>query len=490
MEGLRKQIGNPAVNQNDLVHVVENSLSMLNKINTLASQNRHAMNNLVIDLGKLNNNLHKIRSLVLTLQLLNVFSRNVISGVNNITLSIAQTLENLNIEINQFASNLDKTMQGQLSTSLIRPMELRSILNDISHTLRRQKIMWYYKMLPVTVIPDNNKIHIITVIPLIPLELLFTLYRVVVIPIPILGKNRNSEVIIKGTHFVVSDRGNNFVILDEDELSKCTNSDMSYCPLHRAEMNLARMASCLGSLFLSDETGIKINCPVRVTDNIQFPIIRHLTKGEWIITTRDALVIHSRCDPENELQAPIIVSPPVQIITLKSRCTGYSDQATLPPYFYKSSNNDQATNYRRFNIGLTMDHIYELKQSNYTFDFRLTNPEPLSSVVLPETEELDMSHIIEEINRIKSNRVIVWKNDKLYTILGSVGGLLLILIIIGSCIIVIKYKLRGNTQSKCIKMKYYKGNSDRDIDPGRVVACVDIDGPNEAEPALLGGSGN
>ena len=63
-----------------------------------------------------------------------------------------------------------------------------------------------------------------------------------------------------------------------------------------------------------------------------------------------------------------------------------------------------------------MDHIYELKQSNYTFDFRLTNPEPLSSVVLPETEELDMSHMKEEI-KSKSNRVIVWKNDKLITIL-------------------------------------------------------------------------
>ena len=151
------------------------------------------------------------------------------------------------------------------------------------------------------------------------------------------------------------------------------------------------MPSCLGSLFLSDD------CPIRVTDNIQFPVIRHLTKGECIITTRDELVIHSRCDPENELQAPIIVSPPVQIITLKSGCTGYSDQATQPPYFYKSSNNDQATSYRRFDIGLIMDHIYELKQSNYTFDFRLTNPEPLSSVVLPETEELVIKYEYEVI---------------------------------------------------------------------------------------------
>ena len=80
-------------------------------------------------------------------------------------------------------------------------------------------------------------------------------------------------------------------------------------------------------------------------------------------TTRDELVIHSRCDPENELQAPIIVSPPVQTITLKSGCTGYSDQATLPSYFYKSSNNDQTTSYGRFDIGLTMALISELKQT-------------------------------------------------------------------------------------------------------------------------------
>ena len=60
-------------------------------------------------------------------------------------------------------------MWGQLSTTLIRHVELISLLNDISHRLpnslklnefERQNILWYYKMLPVTVIPDNNKIHI------------------------------------------------------------------------------------------------------------------------------------------------------------------------------------------------------------------------------------------------------------------------------------------------------------------------------------------
>ena len=67
----------------------------------------------------------------------------------------------------------------------------------------------------------------------------------------------------------------------------------------------------------------------------------------------------------------------------------------------------------------------------------------------------------------------------------SVGGLLLVLSTVGSCVVVIKYKIRSNIHSKCIKMKYSKGNSEIDIDPDRVVACVDIDGPNVAEPTLL-----
>ena len=73
----------------------------------------------------------------------------------------------------------------------------------------------------------------------------------------------------------------------------------------------------------------------------------------------------------------------------------------------------------------------------------------------------------------------------------SVRGLLLILIFVGSCIIAIIYKIRtqSNIITKGINIKYFRGNSEKEIDPDRVVACVDIDGPNEAVPALLGGSG-
>ena len=71
-----------------------------------------------------------------------------------------------------------------------------------------------------------------------------------------------------------------------------------------------------------------------------------------------------------------------------------------------------------------------------------------------------MSYVREELSRIKRNMVIVRESIKLYMILGYVGGLLLI--VGGSCIIAIIYKIRtqSNIKTKGINIKYFRGNSE------------------------------
>ena len=44
LDGIRNQLTSLSANQNDLVHVVENSLTMVNKTNTVTAQNRQAIN--------------------------------------------------------------------------------------------------------------------------------------------------------------------------------------------------------------------------------------------------------------------------------------------------------------------------------------------------------------------------------------------------------------------------------------------------------------
>ena len=115
---------------------------------------------------------------------------------------------------------------------------------------------------------------------------------------------RHAKVIPLLTHFAISNMGNSFVILDEDELAKCTKNELAYCPLHRVSMNLARSPSCLGSLFLGNEPEVKRNCPIKVTDIRKFV---HLTKGNWIVATKDDVSVHPRCNGREDFVPPVTV---------------------------------------------------------------------------------------------------------------------------------------------------------------------------------------
>ena len=150
------------------------------------------------------------------------------------------------------------------------------------------------------------------------------------------------------------------------------------------------MPSCLSSLFEENAIGVKNNCPVRVTDTEKYPIFRHLSRGQWMVTTRQPLTIHPRCDPQIDLVKLIKVAPPVQIITLDSGCTGFTEFGDLPPYFYKSSHEDASSGLGRLNVGENMQPIYNLSNSNYTYDFQLINPTPLSAEKLKAGGVIDI----------------------------------------------------------------------------------------------------
>ena len=494
--GLKKQLSNLAVNQNALVHVVENSLSIVNKTNTIAVENRHLTNTLVADLEYLSNKFETLRITALNYRRLTNIRNHLTSQVDIIIRSVAQTLENSQLTINRLTTDLNIALRGELSTNLLKHNELRKILTEISERIPQSltvkdyegnQVMWYYKHLPVTIIPDSSRIHIITVIPLIPVESLFTLYRVVSLPLPVPNSNQSSELILEGTHFAVSNRGTTYVILDEDELMKCSKSDMSYCPLHRAAMNIARMPSCLSNLYAKDYMKIKRDCPVKVSDSKQFPMFRHLTKGKWMVATRERMTIHPRCDTNADVINPVTVEPPVQIIELKSSCTGYSEFATLPPYFYKASADDDVHSYGHLNIGLSMTHISELNASDYNFDFQLSNPLPLQSKALSEVDPIDITFLKSKLDKISGNKVIVWSSDGFYTIMGSVGALAVIFVIITIIYIIYRYRKKSNNNSvnirKNVKVNY--NNDVASVDQGRVsFACVGNAASLDGDPSL------
>ena len=501
LDGIRNQLTSLSANQNDLVHVVENSLTMVNKTNTVTAQNRQAINTMSQNFADLSNKLSGLRNLMLNQARMYELKTSLTNQVALVTNLVNNNLQKISNMVYRLDNELSQALQGILPTTCIDQFELVSILTEISDavpdslTLKNFEdvnILWYYKNLPVTVLPDHNKIHVLTVIPLIPLESLFTLYRVVAVPLPILSTIQSSEITLDGTHFAVSDRGNAYVILDEDEMAKCTKSEMTYCPLHRAAMNLARAPSCLASLFLEDEIGIQRNCPVKITDDQTFPRFRHLIHGKWMVATREPLVIHPKCNVRGEFVDTITVTPPMEIINLNSGCTGYSEFATLPPYFYRTSVKDtHSASYERLNVGSSMAPIYDLSLTHYKLNFQLANTNPVSATILPEIMPEDIHVLQEKLKNIDRNRLIINTKSNMTTVLSVVIGIVLVLLVVVVSYVV--YRMYLSRKSNNVIVKYNKKNSEVKIDPGRVsYANQSSEGLDEVEtlPNLLGSRGD
>ena len=455
MAQLRNQINSIASNKNELVHVVQNSLTIVNKTNNIVANNRRSLNLLTAANNKLDKKMRILHNTLIDRTRIQDIKLQMTSKVFGMTNAISRTLRKLTNMVNQLATNMDNALRNQLSTTLITPGHLRDVLHGISKripnslTLKRydgNSIAWYYKHLPITVIPGQSKIHLVSVIPLIPVESLYTLYRVVVLPIPIASKQLASEVVVEGTHFAVSRQGNSYVVLDEDELLKCQTTDTTYCPLNRAAMNLARMPSCLGSLYLTDQDGITKNCPVKITNNYNFPIFRHLVKGKWMVATDKPVNIHQKCDTLGGISTPISVTDPVQVITLTSGCTGYTEYAKLSPYFYKSSSDPaDLIEYQKLNVGSELIPIWNLKSSNYTYDYQLINAKPSLSQ-LPEFENVDMGALLSQLDNIDKNNIIMSNSPVWKVITITVGCTLVAMFLVLAGIYL--FKLKINTKRK------------------------------------------
>ena len=73
----------------------------------------------------------------------------------------------------------------------------------------------------------------------------------------------------------------------------------------------------------------------------------------------------------------------------------------------KNSSRLLETDLNRLNIGVDMDHIYDLNHSSYTFDFQLINTSLIKMHTLSENMNIDISQAKSVLEKIKGNRITV-----------------------------------------------------------------------------------
>ena len=126
---LRQQLNSLSANEDELVHVVENSLTIVNKTNAIAANNRRAINILneaSMKLSKKMRSLHNIKIQRDTIQNLRIGLTNKILGMTN---AIFRATDKIKTLVDRLSNDLNQALRNHLSTTLVSPDELRKALN-------------------------------------------------------------------------------------------------------------------------------------------------------------------------------------------------------------------------------------------------------------------------------------------------------------------------------------------------------------------------
>ena len=193
LENINKNINILATNQEQIVHGLNMSLSVLNMTRIQVSENRRSIMDLIICIQKLEEKILKLQeNLERKLTRLGQFIHTYLQ-FQMIFDEIKMTIQNAIFYTGNLKTELNMLALTHLSTSTISPGDLKTLLVEIQSKLAMNyelpknpniDIWYFYKTLSCMTNMENDQIRIVLIIPLINTKEKYDIFKVHSIPVP------------------------------------------------------------------------------------------------------------------------------------------------------------------------------------------------------------------------------------------------------------------------------------------------------------------
>lgn len=397
LKKIKTQINSFKDKHNQLVHLVSESLSLLNSSNKEIQLNRNAIN-------KLNDAVSGLKKEI-SYQLDNLkrasfngfrFTRSL-SVLQSSFHIIEANLHDITQEITKLTRNIERAMKGHLTIDLLSPRKIISLLTNVQNSLpphislpypiERANLAKYYQLIEPTVLPDHYKTHVIFALPLVHLNRSYEIYHAIQVPEPnedgTLGANYNLE----NNYLVISPHKSSFALLTPEEYQLCKRAPI--CKISSPIYNLNRNPMCISSLFIKDYSLIQTHCSKTITKLPKSPTVRHVLGRHYIISTPQTLKIIITC-PESENSEILLNS--VAHIEAPDGCSLSSDYFTIPPNSHGQSNLEQENRIlNEVNLAKLVNNIWSDPSLNSLTNLSLFKSYNLSS--LPAVSNLPVNQL-------------------------------------------------------------------------------------------------
>ncbi len=301
---VKDKVNEMATSLDRVVHVLNGSLSVLATTQEEVGQHRQVINHLVDTVNKLN---MKAQQFDTRLQQVHqeVMYAELVIEIQGIFTLIRNTMNEISTALAELGEQLNLSMTGNLSPSLIPPEKLMSILNSVDrqlpktlslpYAIKKNTLMKYYQQLNVALLPDKLSFHIIMPIPLLLIRSIYDLYSTTQVPVP--HSTGSSAIVynLEAKYLALSLSRDHYLLLDDKDIMACQKSDFMYCPLCLPSYSSDNAPSCMSSLFMQEPKLIKNLCKTTIVNMTQVPYLVNIFDGTWMIATLNELDIDLAC---------------------------------------------------------------------------------------------------------------------------------------------------------------------------------------------------
>ncbi|CAC5412556.1 unnamed protein product [Mytilus coruscus] len=281
-------------NFSDRENMSVNSVNVNKKMAGIeVSENRHAINSFIRDLheidSKLENVTEEFEKQIVDLE--NYIQQYV--QLDLITGELKLLMQKAMFYLEHLGSQLNMLSLGHLSPSTITPTNLKRLLNEIKNKLPRYlelsedpnlNLWFFYRLLTCTTVLYDDKILAIISLPLLDSNNRFEVYKAYNLPMPM--KNNSTKLLtmvakfdINVEYFAVNAERSKYVLLNNDEINKCTNRFTKFCKIVSPVYPINLSKNCAISLFMKKENDIDKFCKVLVEPSSILPMANYISSG-------------------------------------------------------------------------------------------------------------------------------------------------------------------------------------------------------------------
>lgn len=387
--------------QGDIIHVLNDTLTILNVTQVEVRQNRHAIKTLSTVIQSVDERLTRFPGFLQSY--LRDFENFMLlyMQVDLMITEMREAVEKGMFYMDTVKMQITQMSLGHLAPTAISPRDLKRILG-IEAQIPKQlslpapiKDVWYYyrTLTCVTLIQDHKFITLVN-LPILEPNSLFEVYRIHNIPLPYARTGMTATYDLETTTIAVNTKRTDFMMLPAVDLAQCSNPTTKFCSLHSALYTLSESRLCVIALFKRDKTLISENCQTKVRINTMLPQAVYIPDGNWVIIASEPLIFTIICLDERTYT--VETKPPTFNLQLAPTCEAFANGIVLPPFYHKQSN-----------YGRLQQRESLLTLQNSTFDIwkpvnGVINNTDMASMtdMIPDLDDVEVIPIDTLVNRL------------------------------------------------------------------------------------------